>query len=228
MNDTPLQADEMQAILSAHPLFAGLSPALPAGWPAGCAVREYAPGEALCRAGDAPGLWVLASGCATVYTVCGGSDFVLRSLRAGDVFGAAGLFASSGPVTVVTADKASRALYMPEAVVRHLIENNPAFALRYITFLSDRIRFLNKRLACLTAGTAAARLAAWLDTTVPEGAGAFPLPVPMNRLCDLLNVGRASLYRAADELEARGFLVRDGKTVTLPDRAGMCAAYGLG
>ncbi|MCQ2429653.1 MAG: Crp/Fnr family transcriptional regulator [Clostridia bacterium] len=172
-------------------------------------------------------MYVLTSGRATVYSVCGGSDFVLRTMRSGDTLGAAALFSAHGEMTRVIADEPTRVLCIPEQAVRRLIARDPDFALRYITFLSDRIRFLNKRLACLSAGSAAARLAAWLDTTVPEGCTDYDLTIPLSRLCSVLDLGRASLYRALDELETGGWLSRSGKHLILPDRAGMARAYGL-
>ena len=101
-------------------------------------------------------------------------------------------------------------------------------AMRYIDFLSDRIRFLNRRIATLTAGSAERRLAAWLDTVMPDSTDRIVLPFPVNRLADTLGLGRASLYRAFDDLTASGYLTRDGKTVILHDRTAMRQANGLG
>ena len=90
--------------------------------------------------------------------------------------------------------------------MRALLTGTPAFALNYVAFLSDRIRFLNRRLACLGAGSAARRLAAWLDASIPDGAAEYELPLSLSRLPDALGVSRASLYRALDELEAAGHI----------------------
>ena len=223
--------DGMLSVLKSHPLFAACPEPLLARHLSGCRAVTFAAGEDLSPDGEASALCILTEGRVTVYSVCGGSDFILRTMRPGDTLGAAGLFStavSRHAVTRVVADKPTRVLRMPEAVVRDMILEDAALALRYIGFLSDRVRFLNKRLACLSAGSAAARLAAWLDTTVPEGDTDFELTVPLNRLCAALDLGRASLYRALDELEADGWLIRDGKHIRLPDRAGMSRAYGLG
>ena len=102
-----------------------------------------------------------------------------------------------------------------------------ALPLNYVAFLSDRIRFLNRRLACLGAGSAARRLAAWLDASIPDGAAEYELPLSLSRLPDALGVSRASLYRALDELEAAGHIARSGRHISLPDRERMRRAFGL-
>lgn len=226
--------DMILSVLRAQPLFADCSDASLRSLLPNCVVGDCPPGGVPGGGSPFPCLTILIEGAATVHSVSGGGDFVLRSLRPGDMTGAAGLFApksadaDEAAVTHIVADKPTRVLCIREDAVRALIAADPAFALRYAAFLTERIRFLNRRLSCLTAGSAAARLAAWLDTTAPDGEDSFTLPIPMSRLCGILDIGRASLYRAAEELEARGFLIRDGRRVTLPDRAGMCRAYALG
>ena len=51
------------------------------------------------------------------------------------------------------------------------------------------------------------------------------LTVSLSDLSELLDVGRASLYRAFDRLTADGFLQKDGRTVRLIDREAMLRAY---
>ena len=47
----------------------------------------------------------------------------------------------------------------------------------------------------------------------------------MNSLCEMLNLGRASLYRAADKLCEEGFIRRAGKKIIVIDRIGMMEKY---
>ena len=41
----------------------------------------------------------------------------------------------------------------------------------------------------------------------------------MTELCQQLNLGRASLYRAVEELEEAGAIVRDGRSLRIRDEA---------
>ena len=96
----------------------------------------------------------------------------------------------------------------------------------YLAFLSEKIRYLNRKIVTLTAGSAERRLAYFLDTSIPENAADIPtITVPMNSLAEMLNLGRASLYRAADRLSEEGFIERDGKTIKVINRKGMMEKY---
>ena len=99
----------------------------------------------------------------------------------------------------------------------------------YLSFLSNRICYLNKKIVCLTAGSSERRLAYYLDSALSEaedrGELTDSITVQMNTLCDMLNLGRASLYRAADKLSEDGFIMREGKTIRVLDRSGMLAKY---
>lgn len=222
------QPTDMLSVLTALPLFAGCPPdVLAKVLLPDCRMATYEAGESIRQYDDPPVLCILTAGSASVHTPGEGSECLLRVLHAGDVFGVATLFAASPAVTRVTAEQPTRVLIVSEAAVRALLTGTPAFALNYVAFLSDRIRFLNRRLACLGAGSAARRLAAWLDASIPDGAAEYELPLSLSRLPDALGVSRASLYRALDELEAAGHIARSGRHISLPDRERMCRAFGL-
>ena len=214
---------DMLSVLTALPLFAGCPPdVLAKVLLPDCRMATYEAGESIRQYDDPPVLCILTAGSASVHTPGEGSECLLRVL-----FGVATLFAASPAVTRVTAEQPTRVLIVSEAAVRALLTGTPAFALNYVAFLSDRIRFLNRRLACLGAGSAARRLAAWLDASIPDGAAEYELPLSLSRLPDALGVSRASLYRALDELEAAGHIARSGRHISLPDRERMRRAFGL-
>lgn len=110
----------------------------------------------------------------------------------------------------------------PEAV-RRLLEESRPFREHYISFLTGRIRFLNQKIGYLTAGSAEFKLSHYLlslgeyQTVV--------LPISMSALAEMLDLGRASLYRAFDTLTEDGFISKQGKTIILNDREGMAKYY---
>lgn len=216
------------AALRQHRLFEQCSDALLAILAEGAHLQTYAVGDALKGYNDEPFLCIVLEGEAAVHTHDEHNDLLLRILREGDIFGVANLFGKAPTITHVTAQKPTTALCIGEEAMRRAIGTDGDLAMRYIDFLSDRIRFLNRRIATLTAGSAERRLAAWLDTVMPDSTDRIVLPFPVNRLADTLGLGRASLYRAFDDLTASGYLTRDGKTVILHDRTAMRQANGLG
>lgn len=211
--------------LCGHPLFREVPPALLRGvlerWGEG--VREYAPGERICcpenhcrKAG------LVLSGRATVTTPDAARTVLLQVLTPGSLFGVANLFSEEPYVSLIRADGPCRCVVFAEAAVAQLLDDSPAFRAGYIGFLSDRIRFLNRKIGYLTAGSAERRLALYLASL---GQGEVRLTESITSLSDLLNLGRASLYRAFDRLCADGYLIRNGRNLTIPDPAAMLNAY---
>ena len=147
--------------------------------------------------------------------VSGGGGVPLNRLRAGDCFGFAGLFAGEYDYpTAVTADTPARLLWLPEALMRELLAGDPALALSFLTALSEKIRFLNGKIAAFTAGSAAEKLALYFEQYASPD-GTVKIGCSMSELAKRLDMGRASLYRALDELERAGRLRREGETFLL-------------
>ena len=206
--------------LLAHPLFADCSSSLLERVAQDSRLSEFATGDVIKSYDDKPILCIIVSGEVFVHSKDGNADLLLRVLRPGDTLGVATLFGQHGisPITRVTAASPTTALCISEETMRHLLMCDSALAMRYIDFLADRIRFLNRRISCLGAGSAEKRLCAWLDSVIPTGVASYTytLRVPMSQLADILGLGRASLYRAFDDLTAQGILQRDGKDIHIP------------
>ena len=140
---------------------------------------------------------------------------VMSTLQRGAMFGAAALFNSEPEyATKITAIERSRVLFLPQRLVKRMIEREPDIAENYIRYLSERILFLNRKIYFLTAGTAEQRLAGFLLDNLAVGEFS-EMPMTMHRLADALNMSRASLYRAFDELTASGAVSKQGKLVCI-------------
>lgn len=140
---------------------------------------------------------------------------VMNTLQRGALFGAAALFNSEPEyATKITAIERSRVLFLPQRLIKRMIEREPDIAENYIRYLSERILFLNRKIYFLTAGTAEQRLAGFLLDNLAAGEYS-EMPMPMHRLADALNMSRASLYRAFDELTESGAVSKQGKLVCI-------------
>ena len=132
----------------------------------------------------------------------------LTTFSAGSVFGAAALFGGGEEyVSCVRAVTDCRVQFLPEDALRELFRTHPQTALNYVGFLTDRVRFLNGRIAAFTAGSATERLYRWLRANC-DGAGRLPA-VPMSKLAKQLNMGRTSVYRALDDLEKQQLIRKE-------------------
>ena len=189
--------------------------------------RAYAQGEVIYSPeAEEKRLIVIRSGEASVYTADESRSTLLRRLGEGKTVGVANLFSCESFVSRIIADKKCETVEISAANFKKLLEQDSAILHNYISFLSDKICYLNKKIVTLTAGSAERRLAVFLDSHASEiGSDSFTLPVPMNSLSEMLNLGRASLYRAADKLEADGFILRDGKNITLVSKEQMLKKY---
>ena len=140
-------------------------------------------------------------------------------LEPGEVFGAAALYSDAAEfATTITAKKDSRCLLLPQAVVDQLIARDAAFRERYLRYLTGRIHFLSSRLDSLAQHGAEGKLGRYLlssmgpDRTVTSSA---------TDLARRLGLSRASLYRAFEVLEGSRLILRQGKTITVPDPAAL-------
>ena len=164
-------------------------------------------------------VYCIRSGNAAVYSMDGERPLLLRCLGAGDIFGVATLYATRRKISRITAKGRVRMLAVPPDVIDGLLHSHDAFRHAYLAFLSDRIAFLNQRIACVTAGSAQRKLASWLLGL--SDADEFTLPVRMGDLPGMLDLGRASVYRAFDLLTDRGCIRRTGNRIQILDRQAM-------
>ena len=145
---------------------------------------------------------------------------IMSVLEPGDLFGAAALFNDREDyATTLTARASCRLLFFPQEQVAGLLEAHPGLARNYIRYLSGRIRFLDRKIEGLIAGSAERRLAQYLLERQADGA--VVLDCSVTGLAGRLNVSRASLYRALDSLAAAGAIEKNGRTVRILDSAGL-------
>lgn len=142
-------------------------------------------------------------------------SLLISTLRSGDVFGAAALFNERADYpTTLTAMADCWLLLIPQETVRELVRTSGAFAEDYVTYLSGRIRFLSSRLDAVSADRGEGKLARYL-LSADGGSG---MTVSATQLSQRIGVGRATLYRAFETLEADGLILREGKTIRIKDR----------
>ena len=165
--------------------------------------------------------YVLKGG-ASVYSADSRRRLLLRRIKSGEVFGAAGLFVNDNCFSRVFSKGISRILFFDAENVRYMLENDSDFMYGYLEFLSGRICYLNKKIACLTAGSTERKLAMFIDSFGQER---IELPVNLTAVSDMLDIGRASLYRALDKMAQDGCIARDGSSITVLDRKNMLDKY---
>ena len=147
---------------------------------------------------------------------------LLRFLKAGDFFGIANLFTTQDYVSSIRAKKKCKVFFFTEEAIRELLETDKTFLYNYLGFLSGRICYLNQKIRYLTAGSAERRLALYLSSFEKN---TVELDDSLSSLSELLDIGRASLYRAFDTLTADGYIQKNGRTILLLAPDAMIKAY---
>lgn len=217
---TATTTQELLAVLTRHPMFFSLTGEDLEKYvlPSDVETASFGAHEiAYSSSSECVRIGILLSGAARVQTSTAGGHALLKSLRVGELFGIANLYAENEPFpsTIVTTAP-SRILFLNGAAVRRLIEGNPEILRSYLTFQSKKIVYLNRKITTLTAGSAEKKLAVFLLDY--EQDGVFTPPCPMNRLAELLGMGRASLYRAIDALCAEGLIEKRDKIILLRNK----------
>ncbi len=155
---------------------------------------------------------ILISGSLTVYA-SGENPTPLNRLRAGSLFGVSALFGSPGAGTYIYAKSDGEILFIREDQAEALWEDK-LVRRNLISFLTDRICFLNRKIASFTAKGAEGKLARYLTQHADEN-NICQIDSSFSQLAKELHLGRASLYRALDKLEADGFIRREKKEIHL-------------
>lgn len=146
---------------------------------------------------------------------CGQKELKMARIGPGDCFGAETMFHERDRyMMTLTALKPTEILFLPRELIMWLLQRSPVIMENYIAYLSGQIWLLNMKISGLTAGTAEQRTALYL---LEEGGELDS----MTELSQRLNMGRASLYRAMNDLEQQGLIRREGKTVELLDPDGL-------
>ena len=172
--------------------------------------------------GTAHSAGIFLTGEAVVTTTDCSKNALLRFFRAGDFFGIANLFTNEKYVSSIRAKKKCRVFFFSEEAIRELLETDKTFLYNYLGFLSGRICYLNRKIRYLTAGSAERRVALYLSSF---GTDTVELEASLSSLSELLDIGRASLYRAFDTLIADGYIQKEGRTIHLLDADAMIQNY---
>ena len=99
-----------------------------------------------------------------------------------------------------------------EEILKYIFEKYPKTSLNYITFLTEKVRFLNKKLNLLSCQSAEETVYSYLSN-ISDSEGDAKIPVSMTLLSKMLGLGRATLYRCFDALEKEGKITRENNSI---------------
>ncbi|MDD3192800.1 MAG: Crp/Fnr family transcriptional regulator [Oscillospiraceae bacterium] len=151
-----------------------------------------------------------------------GRAVVLNRFEPPMMFGAAAVFRQAKEyVTQVTALTRCRVLFLTDEELDAIFREDFGAARNYISFLSERIAFLNRKIDSFTQGSAEEKMALYLHDQCMGRAGAFSIACSPTRLSRELGVSRATVYRALERFCRLGYIRRTGAQLEILNAQGL-------
>ena len=148
-------------------------------------------------------LGILLEGSATAYS----GRVIKRKFSIGDTFGAAAVFGSDKQyISKITAEKKCTIQFIDEKTLSRWFAINNRVGINYISFLSDKIRFLNKKISQFSGDSAEAKLLSFFNANAKDGVVTVQ---SISFLAKTTGMGRTSVYRALQALEDDGSIKRN-------------------
>ena len=149
---------------------------------------------------------------------------LLKTAGRGSIFGIANLYAPAGAFpTQISAKTDVKILFISPSVFRKMLEADIALMKNFLSFLSGKIVYLNKKIVSYTAGNTEQKLAYFIYENSIDGL--FSADISISDIAVMLDMGRASLYRSFDNLEAQGIIKRQGRKIEILDKQKLKKIY---
>lgn len=139
---------------------------------------------------------------------------LLTKFGPSDIFGAASLFCNKRYPTIIKAKSQGIVVCISKDVIIDLMSANINFAQKYVSFLSDKIYFLNQKIDAFTSDNTDNKVIKYLYSCA-ENNTEFDLTVSISKLANILHIGRASIYRTFYKLEEMGIIKRSQKHIQI-------------
>lgn len=205
-------------ILSTCPLFAGMAP-----WEIlrllsrdSCRLVHYPAGSSI---PSDRGMLILLTGSVLIEKQTGDGRFMrMRQVRPPQAINVSALLsAPPQQVSALSAPEGCRAVELSRDLVTAALMEGGPFSVNLMEFLLGRVVFLNRKISALSSHTASSRLELYLAENAVEKDGVMQvqLPCSLTEFAQSLCVGRASLYRTLDAMEAQGRIRRKGRIIQL-------------
>ncbi|MBE6718553.1 MAG: Crp/Fnr family transcriptional regulator [Ruminococcaceae bacterium] len=174
-----------------------------------------------------PSLFIILEGSASVYGTGKLKPVILNTLKRGRVFGMASLFGDTCGATKIIAKENCCFAVITQENVEKMLSSDIDFTKNYICFLSDKIRFLNKKIVFFTSGSTEKTVASYiLSLPFNKTDSTVTLDINLSKLAQNLDIGRASLYRALDSLEENGFIEKQNNVIKITSYDEFKKIYG--
>jgi CRP/FNR family transcriptional regulator, dissimilatory nitrate respiration regulator len=171
-----------------------------------------------------PGLYLILDGTVELFGKdAEAKEKILDFARAGDTLAAETLFTSRPLQYSVRSLTPISALHLPHRLITEWVSTYPAFALRLMSLVAERIDYLFKDMLTLRTKKATARVVCYLvchfdkAPRTPDGTHSLRIDIPRHKLASRLGITDSHLSRAFRELQENGMIVAQDQGYFIPD-----------
>ena len=151
----------------------------------------------------------------------GGTFVPINTLEETDSFGILTVFSKQEEFpTLIKAKNLCSILFFNADDVLRIVEESSEVSMNVINFMTAKIIFLNNRIAEFSGGCIEEKLASYLIGLVKK-TNSTEFDFNKKRSAEALNCGRASLYRAINIFESRGYISFVNKKIHINDIKGL-------
>lgn len=138
----------------------------------------------------------------------------IRKASSGEIFGVSAIFGGTVSDSLIICCEECTVCYINEENLKKLFKKFPETVENYIKFLTDRINFLNKKIAVFSADSTEQKVLLFLNQFADESKNSV-VKISATELSRRISVGRTSLYRALDNLQANQIILRENNKITI-------------
>ncbi len=150
-----------------------------------------------------------------------GSDIILNTLKRGDSFGILAVLSDEDEFpTTISARTSAQVLFIKKNKLLRVIRHYPTVAMNVINFLTQKIAFLNKKIATFSSESVEEKLRSFLIQEYEKN-GATEFSLNCKKCSEAISAGRASVYRGIDALVKNGLIKYENKKITILDLDGL-------
>ena len=220
MNEQPPL--NIAALLSHVPLFSGLDTGEIARIARGTREIHVDKGDILFHKGDSPtGFYLVVCGQVKLaFSSSQGSEKVVDILSQGQTFGEAVMFMERPYMVYAQALKDSQLLLIAKSAILDELEKDPKLGRKMIASLSMRLHHLITDVEAYSLHSGRQRIIGYLlRETTDTDAAALTVTLPTNKgiIASRLNLTQEHFSRILHELTEAGFIVVEGRRITIPD-----------
>ncbi len=144
----------------------------------------------------------------------------LNTVRAGRSFGIVSVISDTDEFpTRITASRDSEIVYLSKSDVVYIINKYPSVAHNIIHFLTDKVLFLNSKIATFSSDSVLEKLKSYLLSEYKKFGNEFNFNC--KKTAEAINVGRASLYRSIEKLSEANIIKLQNKKIFISDPCGL-------